>query len=625
MSYALEWHYSVAQLRKSLSEAWTIQEWEEIGNGQLIHRREIDGIRAVAVVPVVLFHAGLPSFSGGFVGVDVFFVISGFLITSIILDDLSEKRFSLLEFYERRARRILPALIVVVSASIPIAWLVMLPDPLENFGQSVVATMLSLNNVLLALTSGYWELASEFKPLMHTWSLGVEEQFYVLFPIIMLAAYPKLQTKTVVVVWVIVFASFAAALVLTPRFPSGSFYLLHTRAWELGLGALAAFWNRSRLIPSSDALGVLGLLLIGFSVFTFDQKTVHPSFLTLIPTLGTVLILLFAKDGNRTSRALGFSPFVTIGLISYSLYLWHYVLLAFGRIVSFEEPSTAFVISLITAAVLLSFLTWKFIEQPFRDRERVTRSQVVVFCTLAIVGLSLAGLSLHLGKGFPGRVFESSGEEAAGMHISYNQRISAYDKREFDDYAGPNVLVVGNSHGRDFANILLETGQLTGQNLVYKYVSGACSRGDLSTEEQSIFDSADVIFFVVTLVREHCIEASLVEHQTQKHVFFVGPKHFGYNLNAFLRIPREERPTAMSKIIDPIARANDRNRIIATKDRYIDLISYASSDGRHIRVFDNNGAILSADRVHVTQAGARFFAEQIRDHPSITILRKDDQ
>lgn len=591
----------------------------------MIHRKEIDGLRAVAVVPVVLFHAGLPSFSGGFVGVDVFFVISGFLITTIILEDLSEKRFSLLEFYERRARRILPALIVVVSASLPIAWFVMLPDPLENFGQSVVATMLSLNNVLLTLTSGYWELASEFKPLLHTWSLGVEEQFYLLFPIIMLAAYPKLQAKTVVVVWMIAIASFAAAVILTPDFPRGSFFLLHTRAWELGLGALAAFWIRSRPLPASDALGALGLLLIGFSVFTFDQETIHPSFSTLIPTLGTVLILLFAKDGNRTSKVLSFSPFVTIGLISYSLYLWHYALLAFGRIISFEEPSIAFVISLITAAILLSFLTWKFVEQPFRDRERVTRSQLVIFCTITIVGLSLAGFALHYGKGFPGRFFENSKEAVAGMQISYNERIRAYDKREFDDHAGANVLIVGNSQARDFANILLETGHLNDQNLIYKTGSGACNRDDLSTEKQTIFDGADLVFFVATSVSEACIQAIQSESQTQKQVFFVGPKHFGYNLNAFLRVPREERPTAKSKIIDPIARANDRNRMTVPEDRYIDLINYASNDGRHIRVFDNNGAILSADRVHITQAGARFFAEQIRDHPSITILRKDEQ
>lgn len=145
------------------------------------HRNEIDGLRALAVVPVLLFHAGFDTFSGGFVGVDIFFVISGYLITTIIIEDMEQKRFSIVNFYERRARRILPALFLVMLVCIPFSWFWMLPDPLENFGQAIVATTLFSNNILLYITSGYWELASEFKPLLHTWSLGVEEQYYVFF------------------------------------------------------------------------------------------------------------------------------------------------------------------------------------------------------------------------------------------------------------------------------------------------------------------------------------------------------------------------------------------------------------------------------------------------------------
>ncbi|MEL7482464.1 MAG: acyltransferase, partial [Pseudomonadota bacterium] len=204
----------------------------------MIYRKEIDGLRSVAVLPVVLFHAGISAFSGGFIGVDIFFVISGYLITGIILPELEKGEFSLLKFYERRARRILPALSAVVLACIPVAWLYMLPDPLENFGQSMLATMLSLNNVLLTMTSGYWDLASEFKPLIHTWSLAVEEQFYVVFPLLLMLLYPLLKYRAIGAVWVIVIASFAASIFLVRDYPTSTFYLLHTRAWELGVGAL---------------------------------------------------------------------------------------------------------------------------------------------------------------------------------------------------------------------------------------------------------------------------------------------------------------------------------------------------------------------------------------------------
>ena len=195
------------------------------------YRAEIDGLRALAVVPVILFHAGFEFFSGGFVGVDVFFVISGYLITTILIEDIDNERFSIVNFYERRARRILPALFFVMLACIPFAWMWMLPDPLENFGQSLVAATLSANNVLLYLTTGYWDLASEFKPLLHTWSLGVEEQYYVLFPLLLLLTWRF--GKGIVLLTVIVIASVSLGLSewLSRENPEAAFFLIHTRAW----------------------------------------------------------------------------------------------------------------------------------------------------------------------------------------------------------------------------------------------------------------------------------------------------------------------------------------------------------------------------------------------------------
>jgi peptidoglycan/LPS O-acetylase OafA/YrhL len=205
---------------------------------EISYRPEIDGLRAVAVVAVVLFHAGIPGFGGGFVGVDIFFVISGYLIASILLSRIEKGNLSLVEFYEKRARRLLPALYAMMLISIPMAWAYMLPDPLENFGQSVVATVLFGNNVLLYLTSGYWDVATEFKPLMHTWSLGVEEQFYLVFPILIILLWKLGRNFLFIVILITAFASLVVSTVLLGVDPEANFYLLTSRVWELLAGAL---------------------------------------------------------------------------------------------------------------------------------------------------------------------------------------------------------------------------------------------------------------------------------------------------------------------------------------------------------------------------------------------------
>ena len=584
------------------------------------YRQEIDGLRSFAVIPVVLFHAGATLFSGGFLGVDVFFVISGYLITGIILSELAQGSFSLLKFYERRARRILPALSVVVMACIPMAWVFMLPDPLENFGQSVLATMLSLNNLLLTMTSGYWDLASEFKPLIHTWSLAVEEQFYVIFPLILMFLYPLLKHKLIGVVWAIVIVSFAASIMLVQDFPTSTFYLLHTRAWELGIGSLGAFWEHKRKIEANNALSGIGFIFIVASVFMFSEDTQHPSYFTLIPVLGTLLVLLYAKHGTMIAKLLSVRVFVGTGLISYSLYLWHQPLFSFARILSFEEPSAYLLMGLIPIALALSYLTWRFVEQPFRRKSVVSTPSLVMSCVSATVLLSTVGVSLHIGQGFPTRVFDSDSDISAGMHIGYNHRISKYNTASFSPEDGPRVLVIGNSQARDFSNILMEMGVMDDAQLIYRSKLSACDYPNLPEEDVAILEQADVIFLPIVGISSTC-ENLLDTGQVEAiNIVFVGPKHFGYNLNAFTTLDRDGRPEYTAKVFDDIRQANIRNTSIIPAERYIDLISYASKDGTQIRIFDDNGNIISADRVHITQAGALFFADRLRNHPALTIL-----
>lgn len=343
------------------------------------YRPDVDGLRAVAVLPVVLFHAGIPGFGGGFVGVDVFFVISGYLITGLIAEEIRQGRFSLAGFYERRIRRIVPALAVMLLACTVAASALLLPLDYEEFGRSVVAAALSFSNVFFWRQSGYFSDAAELKPLLHTWSLSVEEQFYIVLPLFLLSMAwlfrgRGAQRWTVAGVVALAAGSFALSVLGLERHPDAVFYLMPTRAWELLLGALLGLGAvpPSRRAWVHEAAGLAGLGLIGWAVFMFDRMTAFPGPNALVPCLGAALVIYAgtgAGAGGRlplASRLLALRGPVFVGLVSYSLYLWHWPLLVFAHYTAFGplEPATLAGVLALTAVV--SVLSWRFVEKPFR-------------------------------------------------------------------------------------------------------------------------------------------------------------------------------------------------------------------------------------------------------------------
>lgn len=332
----------------------------------MIYRPEIDGLRAIAVIPVILFHAGLTLFSGGYVGVDVFFVISGYLITSILIGELEQDNFSIIRFYERRARRILPALFFVMLCCIPFAWKWMLPSELKDFSQSVVSVVFFASNILFWREEGYFAPAAEMKPLLHTWSLAVEEQYYVLFPIFLLLAWRFGRRSVFWSICAIAALSLAASEWSWRNAPSANFYLAPTRAWELLAGSICAFLLSGREPRASNALSLAVLGLIVFAIFYFDDSTPFPSVYALAPVLGTALIILFGGSGSWAARLLSTRSFVGIGLISYSAYLWHQPLFAFARIRSVLEPSPELMMALAALSLVLAYFSWRYVETPFR-------------------------------------------------------------------------------------------------------------------------------------------------------------------------------------------------------------------------------------------------------------------
>jgi len=413
------------------------------------YRSEIDGLRALAVLAVIFFHAGFESFSGGFVGVDIFFVISGYLITAIILADIEQGKFSIFKFYERRARRILPALFVVMLACIPFAWLLLSPSDLTSFSKTLSTVPLFISNFFFWSEGGYFEAAAELKPLLHTWSLAVEEQYYVLFPLFMMFFWKLARRYMLITLGLVFLASLGLAQWAAYAKPVAAFYLLPARVWELLVGAFAAIYLSKDCRGASSKIagevaGWLGVAFIFYSFFAYSKATPFPSFYTLVPTLGALLIILFASQQNFVGKFVGNKVFVGLGLISYSAYLWHQPILAFARywMVEINFLTTWILISLI---IILSILSWKYVEAPFRSSHQFKRKDIFI--------ASFMGSVFFIAIGYLSSKIEFNKEDVMAKALSENHAIysSNINERNFVknriifEKNQPAALVIGSS------------------------------------------------------------------------------------------------------------------------------------------------------------------------------------
>ena len=372
------------------------------------YRPEIDGLRSLAVLPVILFHAGFTFFSGGFVGVDVFFVISGYLITTILLSEMEQNKFSLVTFYERRARRILPALFFIMLVSSIFAYLILPPIHMADFSQSLISISLFSSNILFWQETGYWGVENELKPLLHTWSLAVEEQYYLLFPLFLMLMWGFRKRWLLSSFVLMVILSFLLSQFLISTAPSANFFLLPSRAWELAMGSLVAFYflyrqEKARELSNNTILcnwmALIGIGLISYSIVKFDENTPFPGAYALIPTIGTVLIIMFGNARTFVGRVLSSKPLVGIGLISYSAYLWHQPMFAFAKHYSTEHPSLTTFLILSLLSLLFAALTWKYIEAPFRNNKKISKAKIFQFSLLGSLCFVVIGLLGHFTDG----------------------------------------------------------------------------------------------------------------------------------------------------------------------------------------------------------------------------------
>lgn len=611
----------------------------------LKYRPEIDGLRAVAVLAVILYHAEFKVFRGGFLGVDVFFVISGYLITSIILRELQTGSFRLSNFYERRARRILPALLTVMLCSIPAAWVLLVPHRFEAYGRSLLAALGFYANFYFWSEADYFDVAATQKPFLHTWSLSVEEQFYLVFPFAVILIWKYARAWLVPVFCILLLLSLLMAHATSSTYPEASFYLLHTRMWELLSGAIVTQMKLSKLSRFGTVVApAAGLALITFAVVTFDHDTPHPSLWTVAPVAGTVLLVACCAPADPVTRLLSNKHLVRVGRLSYSLYLWHVPIFVFARTAdrmqTFWEK-----ISLIGLSLALSMITYRFVETPLRSREAVGQGRFLVSTVAATCSLAVfAGWSL-VSNGVAHRFDPADLEmiqldhDVLEQYVWERHRLAA-SPGPFPDKEGLKVLVIGDSYAGDFLNVLYESGLAEGLNLRSLIIRSGCGnlyldydisqiRSRTDCKEAASYENPD---YILTIAEADVIvlasswrdwEAELLPESlenlravSQARILVLGRKHFGEpNFLAWVHVPNEKRLLLRNPLPEWHSTVNALMKSTVGADEFIDLDELVSGGSGTAPVFNGEGRLLSFDGAHVTTAGAIFLGTKLREHP----------
>jgi len=427
------------------------------------YRKEIDGLRGLAVLAVVFFHADFKIFNGGYVGVDIFFVISGYLITTIILHDLKNKKFSIIYFYERRIRRILPALLFLILILSFVSFIFLTWSQLSSFYNSIKATLLFYSNFYFWKNTPYFTTDAELQPLLHTWSLSIEEQFYIFFPIILIILNKYIKKQILLFIFFSFLLSFLicywASLNTGNNF---NFYFTLSRLWELAIGSLVAYYLFKKKKISDifcQIFSFIGFIFIIYSIFFFNKQTLFPGLSTLLPTIGTSLIIIFANDNSFIKKILSFKIFVWIGLISYSFYLWHQPLLAFGKIY-FINYENSHKLLLISISLVISFLSWKYIEKVFRNKDKIkTRTIWSLTVSLTVIFLSL---SIFVSNFFKSNSFNGTEAQLAKL-LSQSKKVysTEIDERQFAKFRIiyeneiQKTLIIGSSRAMQISSDVL--------------------------------------------------------------------------------------------------------------------------------------------------------------------------
>ena len=483
---------------------------------KLNYRADIDGLRAISVFAVIFYHANFfvldhELFQGGFIGVDIFFVISGFLITSLILKEIYNNNFSITDFYTRRIRRIIPVLFFVILFSIPIAYIFLLPSSLVDFFQSVLSTLIFSSNFYFHHTGLiYGGPDSSLKPLLHTWSLSVEEQFYVIFPLILILLSKFLKNYIFHFFIIFFFIGFISTQIISTKFPLYNFYFINVRIWELLAGSIVAYLNINSIIYKNkitNYLPLLGLILILFSILYLRDEMSLPSIYSLPAVVGTCLIILFNNSENFITKVLSLKVFVFFGLISYSLYLWHFPLFAFYNYIFFDDESFIVKILIIFLSIILSILSYFFLEKPFRNKKVINNKKLLIYIGLSfLIILSSSLFFLNKNKNNQKGLYEKVNIdnqvyfEEVNIKLKEIVYINNFEKINTEK---KNILIIGNSHAIDMF-LMFKTNQNLFKDYnfefsVFDLLMNELIKKDYKDEKtirfKKIFKDSDIVLF----------------------------------------------------------------------------------------------------------------------------------
>jgi len=485
---------------------------------KLVYRPEIDGLRAIAVGAVILYHSqitllGHQIFKGGFIGVDIFFVISGYLITSLIFKELiTTGSFSFKHFYERRIRRILPVLLFVILVSLPFGWMYLLPSSLIDFSKSILFSLgFSSNFYFYYSGQEYGAINGISKPFLHTWSLSVEEQYYILFPILLLFIFKYFKKYLIHSLFIGFIISLILADWTSRNFPSVSFYFIHTRIWEILSGSILAYLEIIKNYKSKNKilnfiLAIIGLLIIVYSILFFNDDMFHPSFNTLYPILGTCLIIWFSNKNEIVGKMLSSKLFIWIGLISYSLYLWHYPIFSFVDETNIIGGNNFLKIAIFILMIFLSIFSYLFIERPARSKKfdfKILSTMLVIkFILIIIFCLYSISLKIH---------------PIVNKHQNEENFKLNYDFDNFDNRK--NIFIVGNSYADDLLNLLSNNKELNKDYYFY------------TVKTDPIQSSYQIYCFNEFLIKEknRCGENSFLTKQYKNSDFLIFAEVFNRN------------------------------------------------------------------------------------------------
>ena len=482
---------------------------------KLNYRPDIDGLRAISVFAVIFYHANFlvldhEFFQGGFIGVDIFFVISGFLITSLILNEIYNDNFSITNFYTRRIRRIIPVLFFVILSCIPIAYIFLLPSSLVDFFQSVLSTLIFSSNFYFHHTGLiYGGPDSSLKPLLHTWSLSVEEQFYVIFPLILILLRKYLKNYIFYFFIIFFLIGFISTQIISTKFPLYNFYFINVRIWELLAGSIVAYLNINFIKYENkitNYLPLLGLILILFSILFLRDEMSLPSIYSVPAVVGTCLIILFNNSENFITKVLSLKIFVFFGLISYSLYLWHFPLFAFYNYIFFDNESFIAKILIIFLSIILSILSYFFLEKPFRNKKVINNKKLLIYISLSfsiILSLSLIFLDKNRNnqKGLYEKVSIDNQVYFDEVNTKLKEIISINNFEKTN--TKKNILIIGNSHAMDMFLMFKTNSNLfknynfefSGFDLLNNELIEKNYKNEKTIEFKKIFKDSDIVLF----------------------------------------------------------------------------------------------------------------------------------